>query len=137
MLSSGLHEVVADGEPLARFLTSSSLFNAAVVKPAAYMPGPKDGKTSVFRHGVEPRDALLQIAKDVVPGDRSLHGVAVCTARHVREAELDVVAHEPPPRHANITGWPVVASDPDQTKARQKELALLIAQHAVLVRVST
>lgn len=133
MLPSGLPELVADDEPLARFLTSSSLFNAAMVKPAAYLPNPKDGSTSVFRHGADPRDSLLRIAKDHVLGQRTLHGVAICRARHVREAQLDVVADEPPVRHANIAGWPI-ASDPELTRARQKERALLIAQHAELLR---
>lgn len=135
MLPSGLPELVADHESLARFLTSSSFFNATMVKPAAYMPNPKDGNTSVFRHGPEPLDSLRKIAEDHVLGQRTLHGVAICTARHVRDAQLDVIAQEPPARHANIAGWPVAASDPEQTKARQKEHALLIAQHARLVRV--
>lgn len=136
MLPSGRPEFVGDDEPLARFLTSSSLFSAVMVKPAAYMPSPKDGKTSVFRHGAEPQDSLLRIAEAHVIGERTLHGVAICTAQQVRKAELEVVAQEPPPRHANITGWPVVPNDPEQTKAGQKERALLIAQRAMLVRVS-
>ena len=135
MLPSGLPELVADEEPLARFLTSSSLFNAAMVKPAAYLPSPKDGNTSVFRRGAEPRDSLRKIAEAHVLGQRTLHGVAICAARHVREAQLSVIAQEPPPRHANVAGWPVTANEPEQTKARQKEKALLIAQHALLVRV--
>ena len=136
VLQSGLSEVVADEEPLARFLTSSSLFNAAMVKPAAYMPSPKDGNTSVFRHGDNPREALFQLALQHVGAERSLHGVALCSARQVRDAELEVVAQEPPPRHANITGWPSVGNDPAQTKAQQKERALLVAQHATLIRHS-
>jgi hypothetical protein len=135
MLPSGLPELVADEESLARFLTSSSLFNAAMVKPAAYLPSPKDGNTSVFRHGAEPQDSLRKIAEAHVLGLRTLHGVAICTAQHVREAQLNVLAEEPPPRHASIAGWPAIANDPEQTKARQKEQALLIAQHARLVRV--
>lgn len=47
---------------------------------------------------------------------------------------LDVVAEEPPPRHANIVGWPWSQSDPDMGKAEQIERATLIAQHAALVR---
>jgi hypothetical protein len=34
MLASGLSEIVADDEDLARFLMSSSYFNAKMVKPA-------------------------------------------------------------------------------------------------------
>jgi len=83
----------------------------------------------------EPRDSLRKIAEDHVLGQRALHGVAICTAHQVRDAWLIVIVQEPPARHANIAGWPVVADDPEQTKARQKEHALLIAQHARLVRV--
>jgi hypothetical protein len=132
MLPSGLPETVADDEPLARFLTSRSFFNAVMVKPAAYMPNPKDGNTSVFRHGAEPRGSLLRLAHEHVLGQRTLHGIAICLARHVRDAQLDVAADEPPPRHANISGWPI-ANDPELTKARQKESAALIAQHAELL----
>lgn len=135
MLPSGLPELVADDEPLTRFLTSSRYFSAAVVKPAAYLPNPKDGCTSVFRQGAEAMEVLRKMAEEHVLGERTLHGVAICSARHVRDAHLNVVADEPPPRHANIVGWPAVEGDPEQTKARQKECALLIAQHARLVRL--
>jgi hypothetical protein len=136
MLPSGLSEAIADDEPLARFITSRSQFNAQMVKPAAFLPGPKDGMTSVFRHGAEPLDALLRIAKEhVLPEDKNLRGVALCTARQVREIGLMVDAKEPPARHANISGWPIEPNDPDLTKARQKALALELAQRATLVRV--
>jgi hypothetical protein len=37
-LPSGLEEIIADDEDLARYLTSSSQFNAVMVKPAAFLP---------------------------------------------------------------------------------------------------
>lgn len=55
------------------------------------------------------------------------------TSAHVRQAKLDVEAQEPPLRHANIVGWPNAVDDPEMTKARHKEFALL-AQAAMLVR---
>ena len=67
-------------------------------------------------------------------GARKLYGAAIFKAVHVRAALLDVVAQEPPPRHANIVGWPRSQSDPELEKAKQKERAVLIAQHAELVR---
>ncbi len=134
MLPSGLPERVADSEPLARFLTSSSQFNAVMVKPSAFLP-PKDRNTSsVFRHGAEPRDGLWRIGSDHVAGQRTLHGVALVTARSVRDAFLEVEANEPPPRHADITGWPLIEADPELTKAKQKEFAAVIAQYAELLR---
>src|ERR1700758_4702302 len=58
MLASGLPEIVADDEDLARFLTSRSRFNAQMAKPAAFLPAVNDRETSVFRHGSEPRVEL-------------------------------------------------------------------------------
>ena len=132
ILSSGLPAIVEDEEDLARYLASSNHFNATMVKPVAFLP--RAGETSVFRHGAEPRERLWQIARDFAIGDRTLHGAALIKARHARTAGLEVVATEPPPRHANIVGWAASSSDPDMAKAEQKEQAILIAQHAELVR---
>ena len=133
-LPSGLEEIVADDEDLARYLTSSSQFNAVMVKPAAFLPNPKDRETSVFRHGSEPRDRLWAIGVEHAVGERTLHGAAICKAHHVREVQLEVTAEEPPPRHAAIRGWPFAEADPELQKARQKELAALIASKAEMVR---
>jgi hypothetical protein len=132
VLPSGVPEVVEDEENLARFLTSSSQFSIVIVKPAAFLP--KEGGTSVFRHGGEPRGALWQLTRDYAIGDRTLHGAAIFKARRVRAAVLDVVGNEPPHRHANIVGWPWSASDPGLGKAGRKERAALIAQYAELLR---
>lgn len=132
-LPSGLPEWVDDDEALARFLTSSSQFNSLMVKPTAFLPNPKNGETSVFRHAADPRDALWEIGAAYVAGDRTLHGVAVFKARHVREAGLEVKAHEPPPRHANIVDWPAAGLDQQMIRAEQKERALVIAKFAELV----
>lgn len=134
MLPSGLPEHVADEEPLARFLTSSSQFNTLMVKPSAFLPGPRDGKTSVFRHGAEPRAALWQIANDAIGEQRTVHGAAVLLAGDVRTARLDIESHEPPARHANIVGWPSNPSDQEMARAQLKEFAAVLAQRSILVR---
>lgn len=134
MLPSGLAEIVADEEDLARFLTSSSLFNAVMVKPAAFLPNPKNCETSVFRHGSIPRAPLWQIATEQVNAGRTLHGAAIVKAKHVRSAMLEVVAQEPPPRHANIVNWTSSQADPEMAKAEQRAQAVLLAQYAELVR---
>jgi hypothetical protein len=134
MLPSGLADIVADEEDLARFLTSSSLFSADMVKPAAFLPNPRNGETSVFRHGSRPRAPLWQIAEGHMSAGRTLHGAAIVKAKHVRAEALEVVAHEPPPRHANIVNWPSSQADPDMAKAARRERAVVIAQHAELVR---
>lgn len=133
MLPSGLPEHVADPEPLSRFLTSDSQFNSVMPKPSAFMPGPADAKTSVFRQAPDPVPALWEIADRELGLTRRVRAVAVLTAAEVRRAKLDVEALEPPPRHANIKGWPSDPTDPEKMRAQRKELALLLAQAAKLV----
>lgn len=127
-LPSGLPETVDDGEDLARFLTQSSHYTQQKVQPSAFLPSPKDKATSVSRHGREPLDQLKQLGLDAA-GARPLHGAAILKARDVRDAQLQVVATEPPPRHALIQGWPI-GSDPGMQKAQQKERALRLASTA-------
>ena len=125
---SGLPVDVDDEEPLARFLFSSSLFNSTGVKPAAFLPNPKNGETSVFRHGSEPEEQLWPLARDAATS-RTLHGAAIVKASYVRASRLTVTAHEPPARHANILGWP----DSKLEKSRQKLMAAELSEQASLV----
>lgn len=131
MLASGLAEVVAGAEDLARFLTQSSQFGAGIVKAAAFLPG-KDDETSVFRHGPEPATELWRIGSEVVAVERRVRGVAFLKAGEVRDNGLEVEADEPPPRHAAIRQWPV-APDLELQKAARKERALDLARCARLV----
>ena len=126
MLSSGLPDRIEDAEELARFLYQSSHFTTALVKPSALLPNPKDRETSVFRHGREPREGLWELGS-VATGTRKLYGAAIFSACDVRSAQLEVSADEPPPRHAVIKHWPWIDNDPELQKAKQKELAALIA----------
>lgn len=134
MLPSGLPEQIADHEPLARFLTSDSQFNNVMAKASAFMPGPADAKTSVFRHALDPAPVLWATADREIGTERRVRAAAMLTAAQVRQAKLDVHADEPPLRHANIAGWPSSGDDPEMTRARRKEFALLLAQAAALVR---
>jgi hypothetical protein len=135
LLPSGLPDSVANEEDLARVLRSSGHYSSSFVKAAAFMPAPKDAMTSVIRHGSEPREELWKLA-ELFLGIPPRHGAAICKARVVREQSLEVGAKEPPPRHANIVGWPVNA-DPELQKAQQKELALAIAAQSELVRIES
>lgn len=105
-----------------------------MVKPAAFLPNPRNDETSVFRHCGEPLSELWDLGGEYIRDGRSLHGVAIVTAKVVRAASLDVAASEPPPRHANIINWPAFNADPELTKAERKKFAALIAQHATLER---
>ena len=103
------------------------------MKEAALLPDSKKNETSVYRHGAQPSGRLWRIGREIVAGNRRLHGVAIFKAKHVRAVALDVLAAEPPPRHAAVRGWPKLESDPELAKARQKELATAIAAHAELL----
>lgn len=128
MLLSGLPEQVADEENLARFLTYRSQFNSIGVKHSVFLPEREHKETSVSRHGSEPRESLWAIG-DVATKGRNLYGAAMIKAAQVRAAGLDIVADEPPPRHAVIRNWPW-ADDPVRQKAEQKKLALRLASNA-------
>jgi hypothetical protein len=130
-LPSGLPEHVADDEDLARFLTSSGHYNSTFIKHAAFMPNPKDGETSVFRHGANPVKELWKIGNANIT-NCTVHGAAIIKAKDVRRIKLTVFSHEPPPRHAAIRDWPV-DNDPDIQKARRKELAMQLASVAARV----
>jgi hypothetical protein len=134
MLPSGLPEIVADEEDLARFLTSRGHFNSKVVKPSAFMPEIEDRETSVFRHGSEPRETLWAIGDEHAAQGRTIYGAGIIKARSVREIRLDVFPDEPPPRHAAIRGWPWTENDPDLRKAEHKEFAVLLASNAELFK---
>lgn len=129
ILPSGLPDSVDNGEELARFLTQSSQFNSQMTKPSAFLPSPKDRETSVSRHGSEPRASLWDIGI-AAAGERQLYGAAIFRAGSVRSTGLDVAADEPPLRHAVIRGWPWHDIDPGLQKARQIELAIVIASSA-------
>ena len=127
MLPSGLPEIVAGEEDLARFLTSHGYFNSKMVKPAAFLPNPADQKTSVCRHGKEPLEELRGLASEYLPVGKKVYGAGICKTADVRAARLEVTAEEPPRRHANIVGWPINEEDPDLQKAAQRELAGVVA----------
>jgi hypothetical protein len=130
---SGLPERVGDDEDLARFLTQSNQYNSVMIKPSAFLPSPKDRETSVSRHGCEPVNDLWVLGLQAA-GCRNLHGAALFKAIVVREAMLEVEEDEPPSRHAVICGWTWNENDPLLQKAKQMEMALVIASHATLLR---
>lgn len=134
VLPSGLPCCVNGEEDLARFLKSKKHFSVTnnTVKHAAFIPNPRDGKTSVFRHSGEPTDALWNIGRISLGEDVPIRGAAFIRAETVRAEHLEVAASEPPPRHANIENWPS-ADDPELAKAARKEVAMALASQARLL----
>lgn len=130
MLPSGLPDIVADEEDLARFITSSGQFNSKGAKPSAFMPEIEDRETSVFRHNGEPPEEIWAIGEEYAAQGRTIHGAAFIKAGNVRAIRLDVFPDEPPPRHAAIRNWPWAELDADLRKAQHKELAILLAKDA-------
>jgi hypothetical protein len=133
-LPSGLPEEVGDGESLGRFCGSSSWFARETkrVKYPAFLPAP-DNDTSVYRvTGMSPAEIWEHAERYFVDREGAPyqhHGAALVGARHVRAADIEVFAHEDPPRHANLRGWPV-HDDPVLQKSRRKEAATKIADKA-------
>lgn len=134
MLASGLSDVIANDESLARFLTSSSQFNSHGVKHSAFLPNPSDHTTSVFRHSGEPIAELWRIGKEEAARERTLYGASIVAAGDIRDLGLQALADEPPLRHGIICDWPFDKSDPDLEKGKQKAIAMGIAAKSRLLR---
>lgn len=134
MLTSGLPDQVADDEDLARFLTQSNQYSSQhqIPKPAAFLPNPKDQETSVFRHGENPAAGLWALGEQAV-GGRKLYGAAIFKAYVARSVQLEVEPDEPPLRHAVVRRWPWLEHDQGLQKARQIEMAAVIASSARLL----
>jgi hypothetical protein len=124
-------EQVRSNEPIARFLFSKNHFSRVNerVKPVAFIPHP-DIETSVFRIEDFSESQLREIAKSVggehEPARTPLAHAEV-EVRVVRNAGLDVIPDEPPPRHAEIVDWP------RGDKSQQLEIAKIIAAVARLI----
>ena len=118
-------EPTAD-EVTARYLHQAGHFVASRgrVKPQAFHPARKDHKTSVFRiSGLSEKEIWRfgDVYVSAVMGRKILARAEVSVAQ-VDSVELRVESDEPPPRHANITGW---ASEKDRWMSQAQELAAL------------
>ena len=131
-LLSGLPEVIADDEDLARFVTQSNQFSSSTAKAVLFLPNPKDRETSISRHDSGSPEKLWKLGSEAA-GKRELYGAAIFKAHTVRQAQLEVKADEPPPYHGVITGWPWDDDEPTELKAKQKSMALVIASQATLL----
>jgi len=94
------------------------------VKPRAFHPAPKDHKTSVFRISGLSENEIWRFGEVYVAAvvERKILARAEVSVGQVDGIGLRVETDEPPPRHANITGW---ASEKDQWMSQAQELAAL------------
>ncbi len=124
-------EQIHRSEPLARFIFSRRHFLPAqkVVKAPAFIPG-SDLQTSVFRIHELGEHQIRDIGEDVgrtqIP-PRSPRARGEIKVQSVINVGLGVLPDEPPPRHAEIVGWP------RDDKPQQLEIAKLLAAAAQLV----
>jgi hypothetical protein len=128
-LPSGLPEIVANEEPISRFLTSRNHYNTTVVKPSAFIPNPKDGCLSVARHNAEPIEESERMAREDFNLPKA-SGVAQLAALAFRKEGLDFRADDTPQRHADVIGWPWREDDPEYGKSERKMIAAALAQQA-------
>ena len=124
---------IGDDEKLARYIFSARHFSREKlrVKAEAFMPS--RGEVSVFRIDGLGEAATWEIGSDVaMKREQTLYARGDTKTDEIRkirvdEIRLEIVPDEPPPRHANIVGWP------ENDKPRQKIIALQIAATATLV----
>ncbi len=89
---------------------------------------PSRGEVSVFRINGLSEIAIWEIGSDIArKRDRTLYARGDTKAFDVMKLGLEILPDEPPPRHADLVGWP------ENDKPRQKLIALQIAAVATLI----
>jgi hypothetical protein len=114
---------VDPAEPITRYIFSSSHFSTQNnrIKHNAFMP--LAGETSVFRTRDLPEAEIWAIGQGLsTEPTRQLHARGDLLTNDVLSLSLSLAVEpsEPPPRHANITGWP---HEKDLVKLSAMELA--------------
>lgn len=119
---------VSPQESLARYVLQRSYFRAdGTIKHNAFMPA-RDRNTSVFRISGLKNAQIWEIGNRYVARQRPLLGRAQLVAQNVFDNNLEVEPDEPPPQHANITGWP-------EDRSECKMLAQQLAARAEFCRI--
>ena len=93
---------------------------------------------SVFRISALGELEVQQIGDDVArQRQKPLIARGEVEAGQIRRLGLDVAPAEPPPRHANIIGWPRSASNLKEGKGGHKLIAMQIVEVAKLILPET
>ncbi len=125
-MEEALTNEILPTETLARFLRQSRYKNSSGrIKYNAFLPAP-DHDTSVFRVQGLSKEQIKAIAVEHV-NERSKNGAALFSANLVAKAKLQILSHEPPPRHANIRGWSM-NEDPELSKSERNAAAMILAE---------
>ena len=114
---------VGTGETVSRFLQSGQYTpSSGRVKPRAFHPAREDRRTSVFRVLGLSEGKIWKLLDIYVaqPRSKELRARADVSVAEVVALGLRVESAEPPPRHSNITDWPV---DKHEWMSRAQELA--------------
>src|SRR5438128_1120652 len=129
---------VIPSEPLARFILTRSHIKwedseRPRLRPAAFMPHPRV-ELSVFRIEGLDQNGVREIGVDVATQrGKTLVARGEVTAGNIQSIGLRIEPKEPPPRHADIVGWPTLSGTPKEDKSRQKLIAQQIVERASLV----
>ena len=116
-------EPIDISEILSRFILKKNYIRANnTVRPAVFMPNPKNGETSVFRTSDTTNHEIWAIGeREIIPIQKKpILGRADIGTSIVVSKNLKVIPSEPPERHADIIGWP-------DEKSKQKLIALELA----------
>lgn len=130
MLPSGREKHVADDESLARFAISKSQFSRVTNRPKPNLLSPTPHvELSLSRIDALDSGTIQELGDDVAAkrGKEKALGYAELEAKSPRSVGLDTISDEPPPHHANITGWSD-AADPAEKKRMQLEKAKLLVE---------
>ena len=124
-----LSDTVHQREQLTRFLKTKRQIKRSTNKPAKEALIPRKGETelSVFRTDELTLDEIWSIGDSIIQGtEHRIHGGANLIAEQVLELGLGLRADNEPPRHANITGFPM-------EKFERQDIANELAEVATLV----
>ena len=118
---------IEPSEKLSCFILQSNWIRASdnTAKPAAFLPNPQNRETSVFRtSGISEQDTWETGDREVADRrGKPILGRADILVRDILSKHLQINPSEPPPRHANITGWP-------DEKSKQLQIAVELAADA-------
>lgn len=113
---------ITEDENISRLIFSSRHLKNGMIKPAAFLPNPKDNKTSVFRKSLMTSEEYKQIKLMVSKlRQQRLKGAGVILAGDITSSSVDLQPEESEFKwHADIVSWP-------ESKEEQKSIAQELA----------